>query len=189
MIKKILLWLYPTAWRQEYGEEFADVLSSRPLTLLVIANVLSSAAYQRLRHAPEWLPGSVLVFLVSSAGVLYEASLLSEWHGWMEAEWQKIDPYLFPMAHLGLLGTAAWGVAKKNGSFGAGFSGTIKATLVGWIPQIVYGFTRHATSITIGDHTFSGPVTLDAVPNLVLGSLWHMTVEYAGVPIYPPPLR
>lgn len=38
-----LVHLYPRAWREEYGQEFADVLASRPLTCAEVWNVLANA--------------------------------------------------------------------------------------------------------------------------------------------------
>jgi hypothetical protein len=48
---RLLLHVYPAAWRAEYGEEFAALLRSRPLSAFIIANVLLSGFRERLRQS------------------------------------------------------------------------------------------------------------------------------------------
>ena len=49
-----LLALYPAAWRNQYGAELLDTLLRRPLRVGVVADVLLSAARQRLRDEEPW---------------------------------------------------------------------------------------------------------------------------------------
>jgi F0F1-type ATP synthase assembly protein I len=48
---RLLLRIYPAAWRAEYGDEFAALLRSKPLTASVIANVILSGFRERLRQS------------------------------------------------------------------------------------------------------------------------------------------
>ena len=119
MIRKVLLRLYPAAWRKEYGEEFADVLVSSRLTVRAVANVLWSAACQRLRHAPLWLLSGVSLFLFELMQLLLQSFGLLSPHTW-----------LFAFESLALAGTGLSITAGRDGSFASGLAGIIKAGLV-----------------------------------------------------------
>ena len=45
----LLIALYPTGWRKEYGTELADMLRGRPLTARVCSDVVMSALWQHVR--------------------------------------------------------------------------------------------------------------------------------------------
>jgi hypothetical protein len=45
----LLMRLYPTAWRNEYGAELTSMLQGRPLTTRVVSDVVLSAMWQRMR--------------------------------------------------------------------------------------------------------------------------------------------
>jgi hypothetical protein len=49
-----LLRLYPSIWRNEYGEELKALLLLRPLTAFVIGDVLLNAGRQHLRRDQPW---------------------------------------------------------------------------------------------------------------------------------------
>ncbi len=55
--------VYPKAWRSEYGCELASTLYRRPLTAIVIFDVLGSGIWQRLRHAAPWQLGGVVLMI------------------------------------------------------------------------------------------------------------------------------
>lgn len=69
-IVSAMLRVYPTAWRQEYGAELADVLSQRPLTAGTVADVLWNGAGQRLRYTEPAARMGTLVMLCVIAGVI-----------------------------------------------------------------------------------------------------------------------
>jgi hypothetical protein len=71
-ILNVLLHLYPTAWRAEYGEEFADMLLRDPLSAGVIVNVVCNGLRQRIRAAePSTLLGLPVMLLVL-AGLVWD---------------------------------------------------------------------------------------------------------------------
>lgn len=53
----LLLWLYPAAWRRQYGGELRDVLERTPLTFATAVDVVHAAAWQHLRSLT---PGTIL---------------------------------------------------------------------------------------------------------------------------------
>ena len=54
-MNRLLVRLYPTAWRERYGEEFLDLLEERPVGPFDVADVVLGAIDARLRfgRAPE----------------------------------------------------------------------------------------------------------------------------------------
>ena len=52
-----LVRLYPAAWRQRYGEEFASILATQPMTTALFLDVLSGALDARL-HPQLWAKSS-----------------------------------------------------------------------------------------------------------------------------------
>jgi hypothetical protein len=70
-IAALLLRSFPTRWRREYGEELADIISARPLSARVVADVATSGLRQRARAAsPSTILGVLSMLLVSSQFVV-----------------------------------------------------------------------------------------------------------------------
>jgi len=70
-LARVLLRLYPTAWRAEYGEELTGILLARPLGARVIADVLWNAMRQRAHAAaPSTILGASMMLLVLANIVL-----------------------------------------------------------------------------------------------------------------------
>jgi hypothetical protein len=68
-ITRALLCVYPRAWRSEYGSELASTLYRRPLTALVVIDVLRSSIWQRLRYAAAWQLGGVVLMIWMIFGI------------------------------------------------------------------------------------------------------------------------
>jgi hypothetical protein len=51
----MLIRLYPSRWRTEYGEELAELLMQRPLSPGAVLDVVCSAMWQQLRVQEPWL--------------------------------------------------------------------------------------------------------------------------------------
>jgi hypothetical protein len=81
-----LLYLYPKAWRAEYGDELRTMLLARPLTAAIVVDIARSAMWQRLRVVlpPTWVGiGLMLVTIWAIASMMvapppYVRSVLSE---------------------------------------------------------------------------------------------------------------
>lgn len=50
----VLIRLYPSRWRAEYGKEFSELLLRRPLGIAAVTNVVVSAGRQQLRCREPW---------------------------------------------------------------------------------------------------------------------------------------
>ena len=73
-LRELLLRAYPRSWRQEYGEEMADILAQSRLNLALMSNVLRSAAIQRWRRTEPWKKYALLQIAVEC--VLFGPALL-----------------------------------------------------------------------------------------------------------------
>lgn len=163
MIKRILLRLYPAAWRKEYGEEFAYVLASRPLSIRAIADVAWSAAWLRLRSVPVWLIAGAFLFALE----LWR--LFSP--GWLALQ---PDPKDLILAMTGL-----WIASRPGSSFRAGVAGTVKVGLVGMMPGVFV--TALWTGLTPGIRFFFGlPHGLAVVLLIVYSALLGVCGAYCG---------
>ena len=70
-LARLLVRLYPPAWRAEYGDELTHILLARPLGARVIADVLWNACVQRARAAaPSTILGVSMMLLVL-ANIVY----------------------------------------------------------------------------------------------------------------------
>ncbi|MFA5910558.1 MAG: hypothetical protein WC815_17390 [Vicinamibacterales bacterium] len=67
----LLLRLYPSAWRSEYGPELTDMLLTRPLGANIIADVLLSGLRERVRSVEPSTVMGLIVMLVILSGVLW----------------------------------------------------------------------------------------------------------------------
>jgi hypothetical protein len=75
---RLLLRSYPAAWRAEYGEELAAMLTEGELTRRAMANVVLSGLRQRFRYSAVWVMGGVAMAIWPSIGVFaYRHSWLS----------------------------------------------------------------------------------------------------------------
>ena len=71
----LLLRAYPQEWRREYGDELADILTSRPLSVRIAADVLAGGLRQRARSPhPATILGVLSLLVVLSQFVLAPAS-------------------------------------------------------------------------------------------------------------------
>ena len=76
LIVRILLHLYPAAWRREYGAELMDMLLARPLTVGVAGDVLIGALQQRVRASEPAMYLGLALLLVVVFGLVRNQSIL-----------------------------------------------------------------------------------------------------------------
>ena len=69
-LARALVRLYPAAWRREYGDELLDLLLARPLTSLVVVDVLWNGARVRIRFAEPSTVLGVAAMLIVAAGLV-----------------------------------------------------------------------------------------------------------------------
>lgn len=81
-----LLYLYPKAWRAEYGDELRAMLLARPLTAAIVVDIARSAMWQRLRVVlpATWVGIGLMLVTIWAVGSMmvapppYVPSALSE---------------------------------------------------------------------------------------------------------------
>lgn len=163
-----LVGLYPARWKQEYGKEFADVLTRRPLGMAVILNVIWNGFGQQLRCGEPWLivgvPRLVLLLALILWNVLYPLPYRTASLG---LTWQPAV-----IGNLLLFGTGYWTVMRDpvNGHGGrAAMKSTLFATWPFSVVALLYGlgilriinlgpgdipttFHEHGFAFTLYDH-------------------------------------
>ncbi len=77
--RNVLLRAYPRSWRDEYGDEFAGLLTRRRLTFAVVVDVLASAARQHLYRDDPWKICGVGLFLWTCLGLALGAAPPFSW--------------------------------------------------------------------------------------------------------------
>ncbi|HMC75720.1 MAG TPA: hypothetical protein VKH34_01265 [Vicinamibacterales bacterium] len=91
-IVRMLLRLYPAAWRREYGDELTDVLLARPLTLTVVGDVITNGIRLRARAAEPSTILGLAGMLVILAGFVFMGATYG--HAWVAL--MQPSPRTFP---------------------------------------------------------------------------------------------
>jgi hypothetical protein len=128
-----LLWLYPAAWRLEYGAELEGILLARPLGPRLIADVLWNGFRQRGRAAePSTILGLISMVVVLAGFGLRETS-------WLESTWKFVPgvPVEFLAAGsfaLLQISCGCWTHLRHGGSvYRSGLAG-MRTCFIGGIP-------------------------------------------------------
>ena len=146
----LLLATYPKAWRAEYGAELEDLLLARKLTVRIVANVLVSGVWQRLRRAdPAVLCGLAMLVLVS-VGLLANIAdwplFVFDWTTVLEPSAKTLPtivmrpgPFGSELYVLVLAGCGWWVVAHRGGTVRQAGAAAAKISLLAGVPVMVAG--------------------------------------------------
>ncbi len=166
---RLLLQLYPKAWRREYGEELAEILSADGLTMRKVADVLRGAAYQRARSVPAWV--------VAGMGLLCLTQAPSWWHGsYLVFDDVTLDESLSLVLNFLLVVTGAWLAGRKGGSFVSGLLGAAGAYLIRSLPALAFVLSPGATASNA-----DGPLVFATKFGMLAWFFWHMLVWVAAL--------
>lgn len=140
-----LLWLYPSAWRREYGIELTDILTARPLTAFVIADVAWSGLRQRARASE---PSTILglgAMLANLAGLV----LASGQYGRDFTAVVRPSLKTFPTVTVPFMASeyyvllmivcGGWTLLRSCGTLNRSGLAAMKMTLIAAIPVLVAG--------------------------------------------------
>ncbi|MGA2252014.1 hypothetical protein [Terracidiphilus sp.] len=127
-IIRLLLRIYPRAWRLEYGEELSAILAGRPFTPLILGDVVVSGAWQRFRYAEMWQVGGValaLRLIIGTAANSLSPLSPAAYHHFFQINWiaELAIGYLY--------------VARYSRHPVAAAVASVKASLVGLIPELL----------------------------------------------------
>ena len=124
ILVRLLLTLYPAAWRKEYGEEVRSMLLAQPLTATVIVDVLLNAMRQNFRR-PDPLRVAVLILVSWRTSWILWASI-SQLSPEIWPPFVQVDRSLFLLV---ALATGCW-TTINEGEIGRGvFAGFWPALL------------------------------------------------------------
>ena len=124
LIVRILLHLYPAAWRREYGAELMDMLLARPLTVGVAGDVLIGALQQRVRASEPAMYLGLALLLVVVFGLVRNQSILPP----------TSNSYV-----LILFGCGVWTHLRHGGELSQSGKEAMKISFIAGIPVMVVG--------------------------------------------------
>ena len=121
---KVLLHLYPAAWRREYGAELMDMLLARRLTAEVAGDVLVGALRQRVRSGEPSMYLGLALILAVVYGLVRNQSILP------------------PTSNLYvtiLFGCGVWTHLRHGGELSQSGRAAMKISFIAGIPVMVAG--------------------------------------------------
>jgi len=101
-----LLWLYPSPWRREYGEELRAMLLSQPLGLRVVWDVVVHAARENVRYPDPSVFGIVFMLAWRVLWILIQPV------AWLAVAAGHVDPWI---ENLTVGGITCWSVMRESG--------------------------------------------------------------------------
>jgi hypothetical protein len=182
---RLLLQLYPKAWRREYGEELAEILSADGLTMRKVADVLRGAAYQRARSVPAWVVAGMGLLCLTVAQMFLSGNITvdgrpqapSWWHGsYLVFDDVTLDESLSLVLNFLLVVTGAWLAGRKGGSFVSGLLGAAGAYLIRSLPALAFVLSPGATASNA-----DGPLVFATKFGMLAWFFWHMLVWVAAL--------
>ncbi len=125
-----LLRLYPSRWRNEYGEELEALLRSEPLTARVIVDVLLSAARQHLRYDEPWKIGGLLLLIWSLFWIAWNS--LAPLSPPAYLLFTRTEACILPLTYLAI---GYWTDKRGGGVWRSPFA-AVKAAWMGFLPEL-----------------------------------------------------
>jgi hypothetical protein len=144
-VVRVLVRLYPVAWREEYGQELADLMMARPLSPWALVDVLWSAAREQVRGGEPWVLVGLALMLLSLPGYAFRAVALP---ASSLVSWGIIAC---------LTGAATWTGIRCGGGGGRA---AMKATLLWRAPGFVFALLAALGALPVKMHgirTFPNP--------------------------------
>jgi hypothetical protein len=147
-IVTVLLRLYPSSWRREYGAELADLLLARPLTTAIVGDVLWNGARHRLRVTePATILGLAMTAVVTGAFVSnfsHPGPTTNVFSGVLQASNKTLPTMVVSQLDPGSEGyvlllvlCGCWTNVKHGGRIGRSAMAAVKMTLIGGIPVML----------------------------------------------------
>jgi len=131
-IVRRLLHLYPSRWRKEYGAELEALLLLQPLSASGIADVVLSAARQRLRLTEPWKICGLILFSWTAFWIVWNS--IAPIPAASFALYSLVNQYLWLLI---CLAAGFWAVVRGENSVWTSASGAVKASLAGIVPDLV----------------------------------------------------
>lgn len=183
MIARVLMRLYPPAWRAEYGDELNDILLAHQLGARIIADVFWNAMVQRARAATPSTILGVSMFLLVLANIVSSASAYRDvlfpplrathmTYPTVEIALIKNEAYVLLTIFCGFWTQRRYERGPKRSGAGTGSAG-MRMSLIAGTPVIAAG-VLHAVGLIDATFLTSG----DAQP----GALMLITAPIARLP-------
>jgi hypothetical protein len=144
----VLLRIYPSHWRSEYGAEVADLLLTQPLSATVVADVVWNGARQRVRSLePSTVIGLVAMLVILVGFVQNIAAPLPYIGGAATSLLQPsnmtlptlvVAPLSSNLYVLALIACGCWTYLRNHGAGHPGLA-AMKISLIAGIPVMLAG--------------------------------------------------
>jgi hypothetical protein len=154
MLVRALLRLYPTAWRAEYGDELIAILTARPLTPRIAADVAWNGFVQRARvAAPSTILGvAAMLFVLGNvvlSATVYRGAFAPMRPTFMTfptiAVWfLTSEVYIVLMIVCGFWTQQRYGRGRKRSGWAA-----MRMSLIAGMPVVVVGLLFAAGAIDV----------------------------------------
>jgi hypothetical protein len=143
----VLVRLYPRAWSDQYGAELADVLSARPLTARVLADVVGSALLQRVRATDVATRAGLAMLLVTFVAFAWNVAAPPPYAAQTNARIPVLDervaivqqPLDSELYVLMLVAFSTWVTLRRGGSLVESGKAAMKASFIAGLPMMLVG--------------------------------------------------
>jgi hypothetical protein len=181
---RVLLRLYPSRWRDEYGEELEALLCSEPLTASVIVDILLSAAHQHLRSDEPWKIGGLLLLLWSLFWIAWNSIAPLSPPGYLL--FTRVEACILPLTYLAI---GYWTTKRGRGVWPSA-SAAVKAAWTGILPELTLLalnamgiLPRILIDIDGHPHPHRAGIALLHTRGPTNGVLWGVSSEMIWIPI------
>lgn len=166
-LARALVNLYPAGWRREYGDELRDVLLARPLTWLVVLDVLWSGARMRIRHAEPSTALGLASMLVVLAGFVippfrYSSTVTDVLRPSGMTFPTIVVTFMVSQVYIVLLMACGWLTERRHpGERNRGGLAAMRMSLIAGAPVLITGLLLAVGAVGI---TFAGMGGMDPHP-------------------------
>ena len=165
-IIRLLLRVYPQAWRSEYGEELSTILAGRSFTPSIIGDVFVSGIWQRLRYAELWQIGGAVLALWLIFG-----TVANSFSPFTRSAYDRF----FQINGIIELAVGYTCVARYSKRLVVAAFASVKASLLGIIPELLLA------ALWAADLIHPTILKLDGAPNIYGHGITELCLRTEGV--------
>jgi hypothetical protein len=168
---RMLVSIYPAAWRREYGPELLDILGSRPITARIIVDVAWNGSWQRARGSQPWtVLGLMSAALILAGFVMTPSAYGRQWTALLQPVATTFPPatITFVIAEIYVLCMVAcgcWTYLRRPDTLNRCGIAAMKMSLVAGLPIMICALLMLAG---LADLTALAPQRIRPLPWVML---------------------
>ncbi len=143
VIVRLLLRIYPKAWRDEYGQELENLLLARALSVAIVVDVLVSGAGERVRGTGVAVLSGLAMLALMTVAV---AANMAGFDGVTVLQASEktlptviVKPFGSELYVLGRAACGWWTVARRGGTVARAGAAAARVTAFAGVPVMVVG--------------------------------------------------